>query len=215
MAGHPLLGTWRLVSCVREILESGEKIRPFGDNPGGLIGYHADGRMYVILTHELGGRDDGGPPPDKTGPRRDVIAYAGSYWLEDGTFDRGPPFGEQSGKGSGHDMAQPAFQEAIRQGICHFTGPPYIELFGDTAIVTSYLQILAPDPSASEFTLSSHGTGKGFRIHRVTASRWDLVRTEQGWRVKRRALRPMQTPEARELLRGVAERWMKKQEAAS
>jgi len=142
-------------------------------------------------------------------------AYAGSYWLEDGVFDRGPPFGEQSGRGSGHDMAQPAFQEAIRQGICHFTGPPYIEIDGDTAIVTSYLQILAPDPFAKEFTLSSHGTGKGFRVHRLTASRWDLVRTEEGWRVKRRALRPMNTPEARELLRGVAERSMKKKTAVS
>jgi hypothetical protein len=127
-------------------------------------------------------------------------AYAASYWLEDGVFDRGPPFGEQSARGD--TMAKPAFQEAIRQGICHFTGPPYIEIDGDTAI-------LAPNPFGEEFTLSAHGTTKGFRVHRLTASRWDLVRTAEGWRVKRRALRSMDTPEARTLLRGVTERRMK------
>ena len=135
--------------------------------------------------------------------------YAGSYWLEDGVFDRGAPFGEQSGRGSG-TMSQPPFQEAIRQGICHFAGPPYIEIDGDTAIATSYLQILAANPFGEEFTLSAHGTGKGYRVHRLTASRWDFVRTADGWKVKRRTLRPMTTPEARALLRGVAERAMHK-----
>ncbi len=83
---------------------------------------------------------------------------------------------------------------------------PYIEINGDTAIATVYLQILAPNPFGEEFTLSSHGTTKGYRVHRLTASRWDFVRTAEGWKVKRRALRPMDTPEARVLLRGVAER---------
>jgi hypothetical protein len=135
--------------------------------------------------------------------------YAGSYWVEDGVFDRGPPFGARAARDGGRGLASPDFQEAIRQGICHFTGPPHIELDGDTAIATAYLQILAPNPTADEFTLSAHGTSKGFRVHRLSCSRWDLVRTAEGWRVKRRTLRSMDTPEARALLRGVAERHMK------
>lgn len=138
--------------------------------------------------------------------------YAQSYWLEDGVFDRGPPFGERVARDGGRGLASPEFQEAIRQGICHFTGPPHIELFGDTAIATSYLQILAPNPTADEFTLSAHGTSKGFRVHRLSVSRWDLVRTADGWRVKRRTLRSMDTPEARALLRGMAERRMQASE---
>lgn len=136
--------------------------------------------------------------------------YAASYWLEDGVFDRGPPFGARPAHDSGRGLASPDFQEAIRQGICHFTGPPHIELNGDTAIVTSYLQILAPNPTADEFTLSAHGTSRGFRVHRLSVSRWDLVRTDEGWRVKSRMLRSMDTPEARALLRGVAERRMER-----
>ena len=132
--------------------------------------------------------------------------YAASYWLEDGVFDRGPPFGARVARDSGRGLASPEFQEAIRQGICHFTGPPHIELDGDTAIATAYLQILAPNPTADEFTLSAHGTSRGFRVHRLSVSRWDLVRTGEGWRVKQRTLRSMDTPEARTLLRGVAER---------
>ena len=40
-----------------------------------------------------------------------------------------------------------AHQEAIAGGIAHFTGLPYIELDGDRAVVTSYLQILTPRKS--------------------------------------------------------------------
>jgi hypothetical protein len=135
-------------------------------------------------------------------------AYHQSYWTEDGVFDRGPPFGARPARDGGRGLASPEFQEAIRQGICHFTGPPHIELNGDTAIATAYLQILCPNPGADEFTLSAHGTSKGFRVHRLSVSRWDLARTEEGWRVKHRTLRSMDTPEARALLRGVAERRM-------
>jgi SnoaL-like domain len=134
--------------------------------------------------------------------------YSASYWLEGGVFDRGPPFDELMPSSGAARGPSPEFQEAIGQGICHFAGPPYIELHGDSATVTGYLQILAFNPSADEFTLSAHGTSRGFRVHRLSAGRWDLVRTKEGWRVERRTIRSMDTPEARALLRGVAERKM-------
>jgi hypothetical protein len=135
--------------------------------------------------------------------------YSATYWLDDGVFDRGPPFGESKPRAAGRSGASPDFLAAIRQGICHFAGPPYIELDGDTATATCYLQILAADVTADDFTLSAHGTAKGFRVHRLSAGRWDLVRTAEGWRVKRRTIRSMDSDEARELLRGVAERKLK------
>ena len=40
-----VLGTWRLQSYVREVLETGERFSQFGDEPEGYIGYAPDGRM--------------------------------------------------------------------------------------------------------------------------------------------------------------------------
>lgn len=140
--------------------------------------------------------------------------YAASLWVEDGVFDRGE--GLQGSRGHAAtiaSLAAPGFQKAVAQGITHFTGLPHIEIDGDTAIVTSYLQILMPNPEGESVELSAHGTSKGYRVHRLTANRWDLVRTPEGWRVKHRTLRTMDTPEARAILRGVAERRMAKKRA--
>ena len=69
--------------------------------------------------------------------------------------------------------------------------------------MTSYLQILTPHPTAEPIEVSGHGSSKGFRVHRVGANRWELTRTPQGWKVKRRTLRPLDGSEpAREVLRG-------------
>ena len=73
---------------------------------------------------------------------------------------------------------------------------------GDTAIVTSYLQILVPQTQGEPVAVPNHGTSKGFRAHRVGANRWDLVRTKQGWKVKHRVSRPLDGSEpARKILR--------------
>ncbi|MEO7405182.1 MAG: nuclear transport factor 2 family protein, partial [Burkholderiales bacterium] len=79
---------------------------------------------------------------------------------------------------------------------------PHITIDGDTAIVISYLQILAPHPTAAPIEVPNHGVSTGFRVHRVGANRWELVRTRAGWRVKRRTLRPLDgSPPARDLLK--------------
>ena len=99
-------------------------------------------------------------------------------------------------------MKTPAHQAAISGGLAHFCGLPYIELDGDRAAVTSYLQILMPDPNGAPVELSNHGTSTGFRIHRVAANRWELERTADGWKIKRRTLRPLDGSEpARQILR--------------
>ena len=62
---------------------------------------------------------------------------------------------------------------------------------GDTAVATSYLQIITPDRHGAPRALSGHGTSTGFRIHRVGANRWELKREKDGWKVTRRTLRPL------------------------
>jgi len=47
---------------------------------------------------------------------------------------------------------------------------------------------------------------RGFHVHRVSANRWEFVRTDEGWKIRRRTLRPLDgTPPAREILSGALE----------
>lgn len=126
--------------------------------------------------------------------------FAESFWTPDGTIDTGaqPPKGYEAMIGV---LNTPGFAEAQRQGICHFAGLPHIAIDGDCAVATSYLQILAADPDGKPFELSAHGTSKGFRVLRLSVNRWDLVRTPQGWRIKNRSMRGMDTPGSRDLLK--------------
>jgi hypothetical protein len=127
--------------------------------------------------------------------------FAESFWTEDGTVNtagEAKPYEAMIGV-----LNTPGFAEAQRQGICHFAGLPHITIDGDRAVATSYLQILAADPDGKPFELSAHGTSKGYRVLRASINRWELVRTPQGWRIKNRYLRGMDTPGSREILKKV------------
>jgi hypothetical protein len=128
--------------------------------------------------------------------------FTRSVYTEDGVIDLG------GGKGASGNIAvaamvkEPGHQAAIAGGLAHFAGLPRIEIDGDTAVVTSYLQIITPHPTAEPHEVPNHGVSKGFRIHRVGANRWELVRTATGWKIKRRTLRPLDgSAPAREILR--------------
>jgi len=109
----------------------------------------------------------------------------------DGVLDLG---GSKSAIGNDAVAAMtqtPGHQAAIAGGLAHFAGLPRIDIDGDRAVVTSYLQILTPHPTAEALEVPNHGTTKGFRIHRVGANRWELIRTSDGWKIERRTLRPL------------------------
>ena len=97
----------------------------------------------------------------------------------------------------------PEHQAAIAGGLCHFAGLPRVELDGDTAVATSYLQIITPRPQARPArSCPATAASTGFRIHRVGANRWELKRGKDGWKVTRRTLRPLDgSDDARALLR--------------
>jgi hypothetical protein len=138
------------------------------------------------------------PPSADTG----ADYFARAVFLEDAVLDLGGDKKAAGNEAIAAVVKTPGHQAAIAGGLAHFAGLPHIAIDGDEAVVTSYLQILAPHPSADPVELPNHGISKGFRIHRVGANRWELVRTALGWKIKRRTLRSLDgSEEARKILR--------------
>jgi hypothetical protein len=139
------------------------------------------------------------PPGADTGGSEHVAAC----WMEDGAFDRGEGLSSARGRdGLASQVKTPGHQAAIAGGLAHFTGLPYVKIDGDSAIVISYLQILVPQTQGEPVEVPNHGASKGFRVHRMGANKWELVRTPQGWKFKHRTLRQLDGSEpARQILR--------------
>lgn len=125
--------------------------------------------------------------------------YAEAVFTTDGVFDRGVVIGGNVSIGKA--LNDPDHVRAIEGGLAHFHGLPHIQLSEDSAIVTSYLQILHPDNFGTPRTLPNHGQSPGFRIHCVLANEWHLVRKNDRWQIKSRKIRQLNGDvEARELL---------------
>lgn len=118
--------------------------------------------------------------------------YTAAVYLPDGVFDRGPTLEGANGRDAIAGFTRkPAHEQAIAGGLAHFTGLPLIDLHGDTATVTSYLQILMLDHDAAPRELANHGVSHGYRIHRVLANRWQLVKQQGQWWIQQRTLLPI------------------------
>jgi hypothetical protein len=146
-------------------------------------------------------------------PSADAAAdyFSRAVYADDGVLDLGGGKGATGKEAIAGIVTTPDHQAAIAAGLGHFAGLPRIDIDGDSAIVTSYLQVLTPDHAAAPRTVPGHGSSQGFRIHRLGANRWELTRTSQGWKIMRRTMRLLDGSEpARELLRqalvGYAER---------
>src|SRR5947209_11594662 len=101
--------------------------------------------------------------------------HISASWVDDGVFDRG----EDATRGRSaiaEQVLSPAHQAAIAGGIAHFTGLPHVAISGDTAIVTSYLQVIVPQTQGDPVAVPNHGSSTGFRIHRMTPNSSALVR---------------------------------------
>lgn len=115
-----------------------------------------------------------------------------SIYTEDFVFDRGPGLhGAQNRDEMVALVDSDAHRTAIAGGLAHFGNLPLVELHGDTAVATSYLAFLTPDEKGEERELANHGTSTGFRIHRVLANRWSLVREDGRWSIRSRTVLPM------------------------
>jgi hypothetical protein len=139
------------------------------------------------------------PPSADTG----ADYYTRAVYADDGELDLGRDKAATGKDTIAAITRTPAHQAAIAGGLAHLAALPHIALDGDRAVVTSYLQILTPHPTAEPHEVPNHGVSKGFRIHRVASNRWELERTAGGWKIRRRTVRTIDGSEPpREILRG-------------
>ena len=146
--------------------------------------------FHLIASH---------PPAADTGTDN----YYRDAFAADGVID----LGTKTASGNvniGAVVKTPEHQAAIAVGLCHFAGLPVVKIDGDTAVAVSYLQVITPIKDAKPVELSGHGLSSGYRIHRLGVNRWDLKRTDDGWKVTRRTYRMLDgTDDGPALLRGV------------
>ena len=128
------------------------------------------------------------------GGEADAVA---GLWTEDGVYDVDE--GRMAGRPQLAAMVRSrAHQGWIAGGCAHFLGPAHVTLHGDTAVAVCHSLMVVN--GGGEF-----GTDAAFGVRRATAHHFELVRTEEGWRVVRRTSRVLDgRPDAPALLvRGV------------
>ncbi len=83
-AQQQFVGTWKLLSYVREEVPSGAKSDVMGAHPSGYINYGPDGRMMVIILG-TDRKKPAGPvatPEEALALIKSMLAYAGTYTID-------------------------------------------------------------------------------------------------------------------------------------
>lgn len=115
---------------------------------------------------------------------RDAIV---GMWTQDGTYEI---FDSRydSAQAVGAMLNEDRHRGWVNAGCGHVMSLPHLVISGDTAVATGYARIYV-------------NQGDHWRVERLSASRWELVRTPAGWKVKNRINRPLHgAAAARELL---------------
>lgn len=109
------------------------------------------------------------------GPLADAGDSAGlaALWTEDGSYGVGGMGAAKGRKAIAGLIDGPTHRALMAGGCAHLLGPVAIELDGDRATARGHSVVF-------------RHTGQGFEAFRVSANRWDLVRTTDGWRVSHR-----------------------------
>lgn len=113
-----------------------------------------------------------------------------NLWLEDGVYD--VDTGAMHGRGELRAMVKSdAHQHWIMNGAAHMMTPAHIRINGNEAVATCHSQLIIKDPE----------NPKGFKVLRITANRWELVKNDGVWKVKLRTNSILDgRPEARAIL---------------
>jgi hypothetical protein len=77
----PLIGTWKLLSMVYEVVATGQRSSPYGDSPDGYLSYSSDGRMYAF-----GVAEDRPKPRDAVPTNEENVQLQGSMFAYAGTY---------------------------------------------------------------------------------------------------------------------------------
>jgi hypothetical protein len=80
----PLIGVWKLLSYQTEFQDGGPKRALFGEHPTGYIIFTSAGRMMAVIEAE--GRKAPSTDSDRAALLNTLIAYSGTYRLEDGNW---------------------------------------------------------------------------------------------------------------------------------
>jgi len=110
-----------------------------------------------------------------------------ALWVEDGSYAVG---GMTEAKGRAAIAALidgDTHRALMAAGCAHLLGPVAIDLDGDRAVARGHSVVFRKTPS-------------GFEVWRVSANRWELVRTDDGWRVERRVNTPLDGSEVAQAL---------------
>ena len=75
-----VIGIWRLRSCSLEIVETGERVEPYGARPKGVFMIHPDGRAAVVMTSEEQRKP--ATAADQAEAFQKLVAYSGLYRVE-------------------------------------------------------------------------------------------------------------------------------------
>ena len=115
------------------------------------------------------------------GPAADagMAGFAAGLWLEDGEYDWDGKAEPHRGAAAVDSMLQSTFhRQLMAEGVAHFGGPLLVEVDGDRATAVNYSLIMRREEQR-------------FYLWRVSAVRWDLERSGDSWRVRRRTNRLM------------------------
>lgn len=110
-----------------------------------------------------------------------------ALWCEDGAYE---VVGFATARGHAEIAALidgPVHRQLMADGCAHVLGPLTVRVDGDRASARGHSVVFR------------HGAG-GFEAYRVSANRWTLVRTGQGWRVAHRANALLDGDEAARIL---------------
>ncbi len=97
-------------------------------------------------------------------------------------------------------ISGPQHARAIEAGMVHFAGFPFVQIDGDSAVATGYLQIVVPVEQGERTVLDGYGLTAGLAIWRLTANRWELAKDSNGWRVTRRIIRSVPSGVTKQLM---------------
>lgn len=96
-----------------------------------------------------------------------------ALWTANGSYGVGGMGTAQGREAIAGLIDGPVHRALMADGCAHVLGPVAIDLDGDRARARGHSVVL-------------RHTGTGFEVLRVSANRWDLVRTSEGWLVSHR-----------------------------
>jgi hypothetical protein len=117
---------------------------------------------------------------------------AGALWTADGTYETDGGSGIMEGPAGVAAMVRGRGHQSLLPNCAHQVGPGVVQLDGDTAVATTYSRVYLRE-------------GDAYRVWRVAVNRWHLVRTVDGWRIRRRVNRSLGHPESTAILRQALE----------